>query len=223
MKIKRRAIIELYDVHQKENTKHISSVTGMLGEPLAEALLAHKFEKDGWTVKTVGGTPTNGKRNSPRLDFWMAAEKKRSKRIYQVEVKNWSVYSYSTGKKSLAFEANELYADFSKAKWNTLFAANELRKELKKVTIRMSVPKDYAKWEHLALACFWFPLHPSGETQSRFKMDVKNEDVKSEDFKKLTIFSMSAYLRHEVSSQTLNLKLPRFEKRMSLVKSLFQD
>ena len=63
------------------------------------------------------------------------------------------------------------------------------QKETLKVLTKMRVPSAYSDHKHEALLCFWEPLHPKGELEAFFEVDVV-----SEAFKKLKVFSMSNYV-----------------------------
>jgi hypothetical protein len=214
MKIRRLAILDFYDVWRADRARHISGVTGLIGESLGAALLLHKLRQDGFDAKLVVGTPTTGARRSPWLDCWIAAQNGSDRRIYQVEIKNWS--AYSKGGHDLPVAADpESYRAYAIRKWESVFHGDHIRdEEVAKVLVKMRVPDAYAIWNHRALACFWFCLHPRGESISLFSVPV------TEGFQFLEVFSMSAYLRS--LSEDIEVDMPFIDDRIALIKAILE-
>jgi hypothetical protein len=211
MQLRVQQIIEFYDVRQADRARHISGITGFIGESLGTSLLIHKLTSDGFTVELLPGTPKTGRRRAPRLDCWVAAQKDGDRRIYQVEIKNWS--AYSKGGKDLPLQCTpEVYRAYSRRHWDTIVKGRTVRNErVAKARLKMVVPEGYADWDHRALACFWFCLHPQGERIPLFTIPVVGA------FPQLEIFSMSAYLRC-LTSDVISLNMSIVEERSDLMR-----
>lgn len=86
-------LINLFDYHNPKHSKHISAIQGMIGEELVINLF-HKYliDKTNFPAEILEAKPTERNRGSSnkRLDYWISQKTK----LYQIEVKNWSIYSY---------------------------------------------------------------------------------------------------------------------------------
>ncbi len=213
MNINRKKLIEFYDIKIKENSRHISGITGLIGESLTQGLLLHKLKNDGFEAKVLPQIPTIGQKRGKRLDCWITAQRNGERRLYQVEIKNWSAYSKGGEDLPLNADKNE-QRNFSIKKWQSIFQEESIKNEYaQKVLIRMNPPKDFSDWNHRALACFWFCLHPQGTLESLFLVRTRGA------FSQIEMFSMSAYLR-KLSEETIQLELKWVVERLNLIKAL---
>ena len=184
-------LLNFYDYRVSSSIGHASAVNAVLGEDLAVALLTHYLKGVGLEVVALDEVCTQGTQRGYRLDKWIAVESATESIIYQVEIKNWS--AHSIGGKSVKLDAKEDYMrEFRTTRWLYQFNVDKQvpsQKETLKVLTKMRVPSAYSDHKHEALLCFWEPLHPKGELEAFFEVDVV-----SEAFKKLKVFSMSNYV-----------------------------
>jgi len=170
---------------------HASAINAVLGEDLAVALLTHYFKGVGLEVVALDEVCTQGTQRGYRLDKWIAVKSATESVIYQVEIKNWS--AHSIGGKSVMVNADDDYMrEFRMKRWVYQFNEEEQipsQPETLKVLTKMRVPSEYINYKHEAMLCFWEPLHPQGELEALFEVDVV-----SDEFKKLKVFSMSNYV-----------------------------
>jgi hypothetical protein len=184
-------LLNFYDYRVSSSIGHAAAVNAVLGEDLAVALLTHYLKGVGLAVVALDEVCTQGTQRGYRLDKWIAVESATESVIYQVEIKNWS--AHSIGGKSVKLDAKEDYMrEFRTTRWVYQFNVDKQvpsQKETLKVLTKMRVPSAYSDHKHEALLCFWEPLHPKGELEAFFEVDVV-----SEAFKKLKVFSMSNYV-----------------------------
>jgi hypothetical protein len=170
---------------------HASAINAVLGEDLAVTLLTHYLKGVGLEVVALDEVCTQGTQRGYRLDKWIAVKSATQSVIYQVEIKNWS--AHSIGGKSVMVGADEDYMrEFRRKRWVYQFNEEERipsQPETLKVLTKMRVPSEYINYKHEAMLCFWEPLHPNGELEAFFEVDVV-----SDAFKKIKIFSMSNYV-----------------------------
>ncbi len=190
-KLRLRELIDFYDHKVRGSSNHASAVNAVLGEDLAIALLTHYFESDGINVRVLSEPCTQGKQRGVRLDKWMVVENKENSVIYQVEIKNWSAHSIGGKSCSPSAEDSTLRQDRA---WRWAKRFNIIEKipaeaATLKVLTKMRIPSLLRSCKHKPLLCFWEALHPDGEPDPFFEVDVK-----SESFQKLSIFSMSNYV-----------------------------
>ena len=184
-------LLNFYDYKVISSIGHASAVNAVLGEDLAVALLTHYFKGVGLEVVALDEVCTQGTQRGYRLDKWIAVKSVTESVIYQVEIKNWS--AHSIGGKSVMIDADEDYMrNFRMKRWLHQFnVAKQVpsQKETLKVLTKMRVPTSHNNYKHEAMLCFWEPLHPQGESDALFEVDVV-----SDEFKKLKVFSMSNYV-----------------------------
>jgi hypothetical protein len=184
-------LLNFYDYRVSSSFGHASAVNAVLGEDLAVALLTHYFKGVGLEVVALDEVCTQGTQRGNRLDKWIAVNSATESVIYQVEIKNWS--AHSIGGKSVMVGADEDYMrEFRRKRWVYQFNEEEQipsQPETLKVLTKMRIPSEYINYKHEAMLCFWEPLHPQGELEALFEVDVV-----SDEFKKLKVFSMSNYV-----------------------------
>jgi hypothetical protein len=184
-------LLNFYDYRVSSSIGHASAINAVLGEDLAVALLTHYLKGVGLEVVALNDVCTQGTQRGYRLDKWIAVKSATQSVIYQVEIKNWS--AHSIGGKSVMVGADEEYMrEFRRKRWVYQFNEKEQipsQPETLKVLTKMRIPSEYINYKHEAMLCFWEPLHPQGELEALFEVDVV-----SDEFKKLKIFSMSNYV-----------------------------
>ncbi len=213
-----RELLNFYDYRVATSRTHASAVNAVLGEDLAIALLIHYFKSVGLEV-IVDGPCTQGTEKGVRLDKWIVV--KNESVIYQVEIKNWS--AHSIGGETVEPDADENYMrEFRVKRWRHQFNAKTevpSQKETLKVLTKMRVPAQYCGHTHKALLCFWEPLHPDGEPEAFFEVDVGEN---AGDFKKLKVFSMSNYVSQLLkSTEMLEVEMPAADARIDWLKKIY--
>ncbi len=218
-KLNLRELLNFYDYRVPESHSHASAINAVLGEDLGVALLVHYFKGLGLEVNALTEKCNQKTKSGYRLDKWITVKSPSASIIYQVEIKNWS--AHSVGGRSVRTNANDDYMrDFRIRRWN--FQFNSIKqlpsqKETLKVLTKMRVPDECFAYEHEALLCFWEPLHPLGEPEPFFEVDVR-----SEVFRKLKIFSMSNYVSQLLkTSETLEVEMPDADARINWLEKLF--
>ena len=212
-------LLNFYDYRVSSSIGHASALNAVLGEDLAVALLINYFKELRLDVVALDEVCTQGKKSGNRLDKWIAVKSASESVIYQVEIKNWS--AHSIGGRSVVQDADEDYMrDFRMKRW--LYQFNEQlqipsQKATQKVLTKMRVPTSYSNFKHEALLCFWEPLHPNGDFEAFFEVDVK-----SEAFKKLKVFSMSNYVSQLLkTTDTIEVEMIDADKRIEWVHKIY--
>ncbi len=213
-----RELLNFYDYRIPSSRTHASAINAVLGEDLAIALLIHYLKSKGLEV-IVDRPCVQGTQKGVRLDKWVVI--KNQSVIYQVEIKNWS--AHSIGGKSVKPNADENYMrEFRVGRWRHQFDdQNQVpsQKETLKVLTRMRVPSNYEAYEHRALLCFWEPLHPDGEPEAFFEVDVGEN---AGEFKKLKVFSMSNYVSQLLkSTEMLEVEMTAADARIDWLKKMY--
>ena len=216
-------LINFYDIVDENSEKQASAINAVLGEDLGIALLIHylRFRKNDRRVEALDLPVTTGRQKGPRLDKWIICESgSEGEILYQVEVKNWS--GHSIGGKPLPPELNqETLLEYRKDRWLRLFD-NE-NKTLKHTTARKVLKKmrPPTKHSHLVqkpLICFWEPIHPRGDDEPFF-----SENVRSDDFELLYVFSMSNYVRQLLNEGKVHIdfEMAEVDKRINTINSMY--
>lgn len=218
-KINLRTLLKFYDEKDFAPSLHASSVKSVLGEDLAIALLSHYFKANGCSVRILSEACNQGTKTGCRLDKWAEINSVNQTTIFQVEIKNWSVHSL--GGKSISIHANEeAMRDFRIARWARRFDSKKnvpAEKSTSKVLTKMKLPEGYSKAEHKALLCFWESLHPIGKAVPLFEVDVN-----SESFDRLTVFSMSNYVRQLLeSTEVLAVEMKDTDSRIDWINKIY--
>lgn len=230
-KINISKIIELYDMQNRENSKHISSITGLIGEDLLSGLLKHYLcrNEDGVDVKIDESvTPKQKGKNGKMLDRWILKLKDGNPEVcFQTEIKNWSSHSLSgvkfnfNIKSPMDFDTNKSEEIFNKI-WDN--ANGEIiHPSVKKVLFEMNnKPSDF-NVKAQPLVCFWMPIMNNSNIQPFFT--VNHENINKKGFDYLSFFSGSIYLRSLLYSRIydIDIEMPNLIKRNSLMHTLFID
>lgn len=229
-KIDIEAIIRFYDhADTKGNARHASAVTGVLGEPLGIGLFTHYLEAEGWRVHEpfdeIPKAPKPHKaRGSYWLDFWLYATREGKRRLYQVEVKNWS--AHSLGGRELSIDADaDAMREHARERWRSLVDEQNRFKQpyLGKVIFPGYVPPAGVPGpvpRATPLACLWTVFHPTGRLVPRFTRTMCGENSAPVGCE---FFSMSAYLRmlRRNGKKEISVVLPRLRERVDLIRRMF--
>lgn len=220
MRLNCREILRFFD--EDTNARDSSnSIKTFAGEELGLALLLHYLNShfsDACKLDRKCNQGSNGK----RLDGWVKVQQKTEPVYYQVEVKSWSFHGYKeklkdalplnvprTGRQEYA---KRMWSNY----WNT--SVGSFRAEqLQKVLLPMNPQEDWGKV--LPLACLWIVLHPEGSDDAFFSVPLPS----ASHFRKVCVFSQSAYLRNLLSSgiDAVDLQLPCVEKRLNYLSRIF--
>jgi hypothetical protein len=218
-KLNLRDLLNFYDYRVPSSNTHASAVNAVLGEDLAVALLVHYLKGVGLEVVALDEVCTQGTQRGYRLDKWIAVKSATESIIYQVEIKNWS--AHSIGGAVVRQNADEHYMrDYRTRRWRYQFNEETQvpsQRETLKVLTKMRVPTAYSSYKHEALLCFWEALHPQGELEALFEVDVQ-----SDSFKKLKVFSMSNYVIQLLkTTETLEVEMTDADARIEWLNKLY--
>lgn len=218
-KLNLRELLNFYDYRVPDSNTHASAINAVLGEDLAIALLVHYFKSNGYQVEVLDDSCTQGTQKGYRLDKWIAIKLHTDSIIYQVEIKNWSAHSIS-GKSVLNPTDEDYMRSYRAKRWNFQFDIKKQvpsQKETLKVLTKMRVPKSHISYTQKTLLCFWEALHPAGDSAAFFEVDVK-----SETFEKMSVFSMSNYVRELLkTTETLAVQMPDADARIAWLNRLY--
>lgn len=218
-RINLRTLLRFYDDKDFAPSLHAASVKSVLGEDLALALLIHYFKSNAYSARICDEKCNQGTKNGYRLDKWIEIRKANEVVIYQVEIKNWSVHSL--GGKSIPPNTDEFsMQNFRSKRWAYRFDIHRnlpSEKATRKVLTKMKVPGGFSKAKHEALLCFWEPLHPDGKGDPLFEVNVS-----CDSFDRLTIFSMSNYVRLLLkTTDVLEVQMNDVDARIDLLNQIY--
>ena len=218
-KLNLRELLNFFDCKVSSSIGHASAINGVIGEDLGVALL-HKYFSDQKRNPIVLDEPCTQKtKKGKRLDKWIVIEDTDSKIIYQVEIKNWNAHSLNS--ETVLDHSDEKYMrEYRLRRWSKQFDS-ELKipsqTECQKVLLPMKVPTTYEDYERRTLLCFWEALHHGGKSDAMFEVSVN-----SEQFKKMTVFSMSNYVSELLNqSDVLEVELADAEARITWLNKLY--
>jgi hypothetical protein len=141
---------------------------------------------------------------------------------YTLGENRWGTYGRELTLLSYNASEDEL-SDYRVARWKEYwdtsksgFKAGQLNKVLERM--KTSPYESYDRQK--ALACLWVPIHPDGNAQPCFEVSCGPNS----DFDKVTVFSVSSYLRDLVSKgkRIISLNMPVLERRLSYVSEIFK-
>ncbi len=204
-----KTLLMFYDNPPKENGKHTTAITSVIGEDLGAGLLVDYFNRRGFSAKVLNQTITVGTNKGNRLDRWVVVTEGVREVYYQVEIKNWGATALNG--RRLPLDANdERIRKHKKERWSREWDGTGFIKDaVKKVLIPMKPPKN-AKYIE-PLICFWDAMHPKGDDDALFSIPLKNQH-----FKRVWVYSMSSHLRNllKASETTVKINAPDVEARM---------
>jgi hypothetical protein len=219
-------LIKFYDL-KGENSKHASSVTGLIGEDLITGIFKHYLERSSINSK-VNVLPENPKEKKGRwLDRWIIQENGSINICYQTEIKNWSAHSLGgvhfeyDPNKPLDFKTSDSDKIFNKIWDDTKMefkdaAVNKVLKQMKSNAELDTLPSKIIE----PLVCFWMPITKSSVKDPIIELKISNTNT---NFDKVTIFSSSIYLRQLRSSgiNTIEIESVQIAIRMGKLNNLF--
>jgi hypothetical protein len=211
--------LNFYDFQVHDSIGHASAINAVLGEDLALALMRHYFLSLGYEFIALDDACTQGTNRGFRLDKWILLNRGKEKTIFQTEIKNWSAHSYQG--KRVPINADEAFMSFFRRKrWERQFNSTDLvpsQKETIKVLTKMLIPQRITGFEQKTLLCFWEPIHSEGLSDSLFEVDVK-----SEAFKRMTVFSLSNYVMQLLkSTETVEVEMTDADARIAWLEKLY--
>lgn len=191
-------LIKFYDL-KGENSKHASSVTGLIGEDLITGIFKHYLESKSPKPKVNVLTENPKEKNGRWLDRWIIEENGNKNICYQTEIKNWSAHSLG----GVHFEYDPKNPmDFKTLDSDKIFSKiwDDTKKEFKDAAVNkvLKQMKSNAELATLSnkiiepLVCFWMPITRSSVKDPIIELNISNENT---NFNKVTIFSSSIYLR----------------------------
>ncbi len=206
-------LLAFFDADETVAT-HANAVKSVLGEELGFALLTKYFQSLEIATRMGPRRCTQGKQKGCRLDGWLIIQDDGADLYYQVEIKTWSQYSVGGRRLSLSATPAELRA-FKKERWERYWSGTTFRDPaLAKVLVPMRSPMAGARVE--PLACIWDAVHPTGDCTPLFAVDL----LPGSAFKKVRVFSMSAFLR-TLSTEILELDLNAVRERLLWLDRIF--
>jgi hypothetical protein len=219
-------LIKFYDL-KGENSKHASSVTGLIGEDLITGIFKHYLESKSPNSKVNVLTENPKEKNGRWLDRWIIQENGNENICYQTEIKNWSAHSLG----GVHFEydpSNPL--DFKTLDSDKIFnkiwddakmefkdaAVNKVLKQMKSNAELDSLPSKIIE----PLVCFWMPITRSSVKDPIIELNISNANT---NFNTVTIFSSSIYLRKLRSGGiiTIEIESGQIAARMDKLNNLF--
>ena len=216
-------LLTFLDEKPSQSRHHATSIVAILGEDLGVALFREYLrEGDLGSIATVDKPVTTGSQRGPRLDRWLDVRwSNGDQTLFQCEIKNWS--AHAIGGKRLSARANQTeQSDFARARWRDEWDEDQgcfKKSQVQKALTKMRPPKGYEGVHIEPLVIYWVVIHPEGFSQPCFRHPAKKGD-----FKRVTVFSMSAYLRNVLKEGTgrLTLNMPQAAARIDWLNRLVQ-
>jgi hypothetical protein len=210
-------LLKFYDEKIQTSMHHATAINAVAGEDLGAGLIIHYLKHENFSAKILPEPCTQRTKSGVRLDRWILAIRNGEEVYYQTEIKNWS--AHAIGGKILKINATQdEVADYKVKRWNSSWDGKMLTAPAaRKVLTPMKPIVDNSKVE--PLICFWVSMHPKGKPEPFFPVPIKDEN-----FSRLWVFSMSAYLRNLLNSgdKKISLEMPDTESRIEWLETLFR-
>lgn len=233
MRLNIQSLLDLYDKRSDENKKITSAISGMLGEDLAAGLIKHYFVNSCNSIVRILDHKVTNRGNGKRLDRWICATTGNKKILYQVEIKMWNSNSFNevSGIADNIKIDKQPYKNLCKL-WDDkkkVFKSENSKKVLTKMKKPENLkepngPENIKRYRQKALICYWMQITPSKNTDlSKFKgFFNKRVKGKGNDFKTLSFFSLSFYLRYLKSNgdDSVEIDLPNYKQRREKLNSI---
>lgn len=215
MKIIREKLIQFYDERIKEEGRgaHVSALTALWGEDLILGILMHYWKRQGIESQIISYACSTGGKKGPRLDAWILKQASSSEPeiLYQVEVKNWSAYSWEGQELKLRATDKEI-REHSDTEWNYYFGGDKIPTDsVSKVFTSMKVPNKHEGKKAIPLLCFWFYISDKDNQSLSIRRYEKGREVH--------VFSASAYLR-SFKNEFIEIDMPRLNERLKLLNDM---
>lgn len=227
MKLNIKELLDFFD--DTPSRGNASAIVGMLGEDLNAAVYRHYSDNN---VEVLEDSVVQGFKGGKNLDRWILDTKKN--RLYQVEIKSWS--ATAIGGRRLKHDAgDEETLRIARYYWDQQMNSS-FSKEKKHPN---NVSKVLLKMKHLenrtnisvveSLLLFWMPITSDRvglNPVSKITIEHLHSVIETE-FKELTIFSVSLYLRQlykkGMGEKFIDLELPHFKERMNILARLIKE
>jgi hypothetical protein len=225
-----REVLGFFDEVPGASRGHATAIVSVIGEDLGTSLLQKCLsERDGATTKVImknNGvplTPTLGTGSGDRLDRWLLEDVPQNgkRRLYQVEIKNWSAHAIGGKVLPLAAESKVL-EDYRRNRWLKHWDVEKgcfRDPKAGKVLTRMKIPEGIeGALEVEPIICFWDSIHPEGRGEPLFEYHLSS--VSRDGFRSFRVFSISNYLR-SVGELEIELDMPTAAPRIEWFHKLF--
>lgn len=214
MRVNVAELLKFMNSGDPEANKHHTAITGLMGEPLAVALIEHYLRSVGKAPRLLDWKVTQGTKSGPRLDAWIHDGQDT---LYQTEIKMWAVNAI--GGLRLTQHADEVARlTGGNRQWARLWNATEgcfQAENVNKVLQPMNRPRGHEQAQVEALACFWWMVQPPGGSAPWFTVKTS-----SPHFSQVNVFSLTAYLM-TLQDEELHLNLDLIPQRLRWLKRLF--
>ena len=212
-------LLEFYDYRVEGSIGHASAINAVLGEDLAVALFLNYSTTNALDPKVLSTKCNHGTKKGKRLDRWISTTDGQNTFHYQTEIKNWSAHAIG-GLEAPRVDLNdEKMIAYRKNRWERQFddQRKQLRQEPAKKVLERMLPID-KNAEVRPLIIFWDSMHPLGEAQEFFDVEIKDAA-----FKHLWVFSMCTHVRKLIDEdvKTLSIDLPDALTRIDWLEKLY--
>ena len=225
MRFNIKELLDFFDDKKNSQKGDASALMALLGEDLNSAVYKH-FRNN--KVEILDDSVLPGTSKGKRLDRWIVDTE--NAKMYQCEIKNWA--ATAIGGRSLKSDASdEEIKQVTEHYWkhqlnNDLSSTAKHPTSVSKVLLKMKKPESHGhilKIEPLLI--YWMPI--SLDTQKLNPLSVvtvKSLKLPMSEFSKLTIFSVSVYLRQLYKrgkgKKYIDLDMPHFEHRIGILERI---
>jgi hypothetical protein len=209
-------ILKFYDEKVQTSLHHATAVNAVAGEDLGAGLFAHYLKQKNIIANILPDGCTQQTKSGVRLDRWILAIENGKKVYYQTEIKNWSAHAFG-GRRLKINATQEEVSKHKIERWNNFWDGETLREpKARKVLTPMKLLENNCQIK--PLICFWDSMHPTGRNEPFFSVSIKDNN-----FSRLWVFSMSAYLRNVLNSgkKKIILEMPDTELRIGWLETMF--
>lgn len=227
MKLNIKELLDFFD--DTPSKGNASAIVGMIGEDLNAAVYNHFT---GNNVEVLNDSVVQGFKGGKNLDRWIFDTKRNI--LHQAEIKSWSATAIG-GRRLKSDAGDEEISRIAKYYWDQQMNSSFTKEKkhpnnVSKVLLKMKLPgnrTDISVVESLLL--FWMPITSDrAGLNPMSKITVEHlHSVFDTEFKELTIFSVSLYLRQlykrGMGEKFIDLDLPHFEDRMSILARLTKE
>lgn len=214
VQVDRRALLAFMNEGLPEADGHHTAITGLMGEPLAVALILHHLNREGGQTRCITTKVTTGHLKGNRLDAWIDDGRGT---LYQTEIKMWAGNAFGGLRLRPDADAATMLSGGLK-QWARIW--DEERQTFRdmsvgKVLTPMQQPRGHEATQVEPLACFWWMVQRPGGSPPWFSVPTSNPN-----FPQVHIFSLTAYLL-SLDEEVLSLHMPLLTQRLSLLDRLF--
>jgi hypothetical protein len=223
-----KELLEYFDLRESSEKGDATSIVSIAGEDLNSAIFKYFCEKQSHSRVKVfdDNTPTIGKNAGKRLDRWIFEESGKNKKLYQVEIKNWSARAIGGIDIALDINPKELLK-LIKRNWDRHFLDinSKSKNSINKVFSKM-IPKDEIRneignnYKQVPLLIIWEAAHPQGKNEYWYRYKVNKKYF---HFDYCDIFSCSLYLRYlrAENVEKIGVEMANVARRLSAINRLF--